>query len=461
MTIFFPDISSGQAGISLTGALVVAGKATQGTTYTNPYYSTFKSQAATAGAYFIGYHFLIAGSINSVSAQATYCHNVTGSVPLMLDIEQTTVGAATSNPSLVDVLGFIDAYRALGGIIYWAYLPQWFWSGYWGSPTLTGMISRGMLLWSSDFTTYTDSNTGVGWQAYGGMTPTVWQYSGSSTLNGTSPVDFSAFQGNYAGLQDPTSVAATVAEFESLSTTGLMSAPPPNPGGFAGQNGGFPGGGGGGGSGSPGGTGGAGKITVAYNAANGTAAANIIRFLLSVPSTEMPTDSVIMRVYTSGKVGNIDLFYTTGGYLTMSGWASGVQLFTSGPLNWGVNGKPVLVSLELQQYPGNTIAWGLQGLSLNGQLPGHSGVYSSGLVGQVTEVVTNASGNAPINDTAVGHIAVQYAYTDIHDLIPVMQAYAGELAADRFLRLCGEEGVYAELQGTGTDTEQMGAQCPG
>jgi len=463
VTIYFPDISSGQAGISLTGALAVIGKATESNNYTNPYYSTFKSGAASAGAYFVAYHFLhsSAGSGGApISSQAAYCYSVVGSTPLMLDVETTT----GSSPTLADVTAFIDAYRAHGGILYWLYLPNWYWQD-WGSPALTSLIGRGMLLWSSNFTTYTDATTGAGWQPYGGMTPTVWQYSDSNSFGGASPVDFSAFQGSYPGLEDPTSVAATVAQFEALSLTGVITvAPPPvvNPVGYAGTAGSSPGGGGGGGSGASGGAGGAGRITVSYKSADGSAAANIVRFLLSVPSTEMPTDSVIMRVYTSGKVGNLDLFYTTGGDLTMSGWTQGVQLFTTGLASWHVNGQPILVSMELQQYPGNSIAWGLNAINLDGtELPGISGVYSSGIVGQITEIITNASGNAPINDTAIGHIAVQYAYTNIYDLIPVLAAYAGELAADRFLRLCGEEGVYAELMGTDTDTEQMGAQVAG
>ena len=50
MTIFFPDIYSGQAGMSFKGAPIALVKATQGTGYTNPDYFNAKARAARDGA---------------------------------------------------------------------------------------------------------------------------------------------------------------------------------------------------------------------------------------------------------------------------------------------------------------------------------------------------------------------------------------------------------------------------
>ena len=465
MTLYFPDINGGTApgqfqhGINLAGALIVTAKATEGTYYTDPDYVTFKTGAATAGTYFQAYHFLIQGSVHPVSAQASYCYSVVGSaVPLMLDVEATT----GSNPTLADVTGFIDAYRALGGICYWLYLPQSYWASL-GSPSLSAMISRGMLLWNANYTTYTDAGTGAGWQPYGGMTPTCWQYSDSITFGGISGVDFSAFRGNYAGDQSTAGVAAALAQFKLLATTGTSAGtPPPNPLGSPGQAGTGPGGGGGGGTMGPGGAGGPGQILLQYTADNGGAAANIVRFLLDVPASEMPDNAVILRWYSTGTIGNIDVSYITIGGLVMTAWANGVQLFTTGPLYFAANGKPLLISAEIQQAPdgSGSIWWALWAIGLDGVKMGASGgYYGTYSVGQVTSVVVNPQG--VINDTSVGQIAVQYAYTDVMGMVPALQAYAGELAASRFLRLCGEEGVSAELQGSATDTETMGVQVAG
>lgn len=205
MTIFYPDVSSAQAGISFTGAPIAMVKATQSTGYTNPDFAPATTRAKSAGAFFAAYHFLVAGN---AAAQAQHAFNVVGKVtPLMLDFEPTT----GSNPSVNDALGFIDAYRKLGGICYLLYLPKWYWQQI-GSPSLSGFISRGMAVVSSAYTTYSD--TGIGWAPYGGMTPAVWQYSDNHSFNGFS-VDFNAFKG-------------TLSQFISLATTGSLTPVSPS-----------------------------------------------------------------------------------------------------------------------------------------------------------------------------------------------------------------------------------------
>lgn len=88
MTIHFPDIFSGQAGISLAGALAVITKATEDTGYVNPDYAAAKSRAAASGTSFAAYHFLHAGN---AAAQAAHAFAVVGAgVPLMVDFEPTT-----------------------------------------------------------------------------------------------------------------------------------------------------------------------------------------------------------------------------------------------------------------------------------------------------------------------------------------------------------------------------------
>lgn len=207
MTLHFPDVYSGQAGISFAGAPVAMVKATQGAGYVNPDFTAAKARAAAAGAFLCAYHFLEAGN---GAAQAAWCHLMAGTVPLMLDVEQEPSGA---QPAVADAVVFIDRYRALGGVVHLLYLPKWYWQRL-GSPSLAALIDRGMLLVSSDYTAYSDD--GPGWQPYGGMTPTVWQYTSSATFNGVHPVDMNAFKG-------------TLAEFRSLAMTGTKGAPAPAP----------------------------------------------------------------------------------------------------------------------------------------------------------------------------------------------------------------------------------------
>jgi GH25 family lysozyme M1 (1,4-beta-N-acetylmuramidase) len=220
MTIYFPDVSSAQAGISFHGALVVMVKATEGTGYLNPDYQNAKGRALASGSYFNAYHFLHQGN---GTAQAQHAYNVVGSgVPLMLDFEPyPEIG---SYPTLADAEQFIDEYRRLGGRCHFVYLPEWYWLDNLSSPSLSGMTDRRMLLWSSVYGPYTDASTGAGWLSYGGMSPTVWQYTSSLVFNG-SAIDFSAFRGHYAGKEDSASVAACVAEFKALANTGSFPVP--------------------------------------------------------------------------------------------------------------------------------------------------------------------------------------------------------------------------------------------
>ncbi len=224
MTIYFPDVSGFQAGISFSGALVVFDKAAQGITYANPDYYSAKQRAAQAGTYFCAYHFLEQGR---GAAQAQHAFNVVGAgIPLMLDFEAEydAFGNLISAPSVSDAADFIDAYRQLGGTVYFVYLPHWYWAQVLKAPSLSALTRRGMLLWSSIYQTYTDASTGIGWQPYGGMTPVIWQYTSSLPFNGMT-IDFNAFRGHYAGKEDPASVAATLAEFKALATTGKYPAP--------------------------------------------------------------------------------------------------------------------------------------------------------------------------------------------------------------------------------------------
>ncbi len=202
MTIFYPDVSSAQTGVSFSGMPIAMVKATEGTGYTNPDYNAAKIRAQDAGAYFCAYHFLQEGN---GAAQANHAFSVVGSsTPLMLDVETENLGGFTSNPSVTDVVAFVSQYRALGGISYLLYLPRWYWADR-GSPSLAPLIELGLLLVSSNYTSYSDS--GPGWASYGGMTPVIWQYTDGGTLNGVGPVDFNAYRG-------------TVAEFETQVTTG-------------------------------------------------------------------------------------------------------------------------------------------------------------------------------------------------------------------------------------------------
>lgn len=198
MTIKYHDVSHHNGDYHPTGP--TAAKATEGTTFTDSQFTTTRSRTRAGKWPFIAYHWLhhtnIAGQVSHVIAVIGHGQ------PLMLDVEHGT-DPNPDDPTLADVYAFADQYNAKGGLVTLAYIPKWYWSGHWGSPSMTGLNSRAIALISSQFDTrgYTDADTfpgshdPTGWVPYGGVNPAIWQYT-------DSPIDTNAYKGTQAALAD-------------------------------------------------------------------------------------------------------------------------------------------------------------------------------------------------------------------------------------------------------------------
>ena len=186
MTIFFPDVSNHQPGMSIAGAVACIAKVSEGTTFKDGWYTWFRGQARAAGIPFCAYHWLHAAD---VPGQARNAFAMVGpDTPLMIDDEDTNDGLDIGR-----TLAFVREYRALGGTVTLEYLPRWFWAAH-GSPDLRPLAAAGLSLVSSNYTAYSD--TGPGWAPYGGVAPAIWQYTSSAPFNGVARVDFNAFRGS-------------------------------------------------------------------------------------------------------------------------------------------------------------------------------------------------------------------------------------------------------------------------
>lgn len=209
MTIFYPDLSHYDIdrGVSVEpGTVAVIAKATHGTLFVDSGYATFKAQAAKVGALFGAYHWLNHGN---GAAQARYCYQHVGTVPVMVDAEDTDRNSGYNGPLTVqDIVDFVTTLRAAGGICNLVYLPHWYWQDTMKSPSLAPLVRLGVGLVSSNYTTYSD--TGPGWTPYGAerAAPVVWQYTDHLPYGGGYS-DFNAFRG-------------TVDEFRTV----LYGAPP-------------------------------------------------------------------------------------------------------------------------------------------------------------------------------------------------------------------------------------------
>lgn len=192
MTIAFPDLSGYQGALSIQrDTVAVVAKATEGTYYKDAAYPHFRDQTLAEGGIFSAYHFL--KQEGSAAEQARFCFGYIGSMACMLDVE--TEGS--SHPGMVEILSFINTMKSLGGRVWGVYLPHWYWQQI-GSPDLRPIEAAGAVVVSSAYTAYSD--TGPGWNAYGNVTPRVWQYTDAQLYSGQR-VDFNAFKGSAAELR--------------------------------------------------------------------------------------------------------------------------------------------------------------------------------------------------------------------------------------------------------------------
>jgi lysozyme len=186
--IDIPDLSHYNVGTPLDGVPFAWFKATEGTSFLDPTYTDYTRRAEVAGIPYGAYHFLTVANALGQARMAFF--TVGPHVPLFVDVERGSFGA--SRPNLAQVMAFINAYRALGGMCHLAYLPREYWRDVLNSPDLRPLSTMDVHLTNAQYTRYSD--TGPGWEAYGGVIPQCWQYTSRGVLNGRS-VDLNAYRG--------------------------------------------------------------------------------------------------------------------------------------------------------------------------------------------------------------------------------------------------------------------------
>lgn len=190
--LHYRDVSHWDGVVTPAGP--IAAKATQGTGYVDPQYAENSRKTRAGGWPFIAYHYV---DTSDAVAQARHVLSVVGTkIPVMWDVEK-------GGGNLAHLLAVHDAAVHLGVHGKLAYLPHWYWESI-GRPNLKPLRDRGLLLVSSNYPLrgYTDS--GPGWDAYGTMSPTVWQYT-------STPHDTNAFRGTVAEFAKLIGVQATPA----------------------------------------------------------------------------------------------------------------------------------------------------------------------------------------------------------------------------------------------------------
>ncbi|HEU4967292.1 MAG TPA: glycoside hydrolase family 25 protein [Candidatus Saccharimonadales bacterium] len=211
MPIYGIDVSSYQSNINMSqvkaeGFDFVIVKATEGDNYVNPSYASQVQNALNAGLLTMSYHFVHSADENGQVAEVE--RNVRKDLPLWLDSEVDGSGEYGVSVDLVARL------RADGWNVVGTYFPQWFWSQI-GSPDLRPLG----LLWSSGYPSSSSGyasvlypgDTAAGWNAYGNVTPSLYQFTDKALVAGLS-VDASAFRGSRDQLSQLVSATPAVVQ---------------------------------------------------------------------------------------------------------------------------------------------------------------------------------------------------------------------------------------------------------
>ncbi|MGH3882116.1 MAG: hypothetical protein ACRDRC_01770 [Pseudonocardiaceae bacterium] len=164
----------------------------------------------------------------------------------------------------------------------------------------------------------------------------------------------------------------------------------------------------------------------------------MLRFLLHAPAGSIVDTGIIAQLFVAGSAHHWELKYGTGGSLKLQAWTVGdTLLLDTGPIGFDIDGKPLMMSIELTQV-GSNIDWRMARLEV-GAFVGNfwSGTLNSHTIGAATRVVFATYGQ--LTSASVGHITVRDDVTDLFDLSNELNAYSGIETAITRIRRLGEE----------------------
>lgn len=185
-----------------------------------------------------------------------------------------------------------------------------------------------------------------------------------------------------------------------------------------------------------------------------------IRGLVAFPEAGLTNDVEINSINYTGTAAGWQIRYATGGSFTIRAFDDvGTSLLTDGPWAFDIDGKEVLLSLELTQTGAN-IDWDVAVWEVEAEAAGlvASGTLAGRTIGRATRVEWNTNGGA--DGLSIGHTTVQTEVTSIFDRGDELKAYDAETAGDRISRLCTENSIECRVAGDSADSEALGPQFP-
>ncbi|MBW8701890.1 hypothetical protein MBT84_19980 [Streptomyces sp. MBT84] len=181
-------------------------------------------------------------------------------------------------------------------------------------------------------------------------------------------------------------------------------------------------------------------------------------YRLDTPNT---TGRTYMRILSTGTVAEWYVQTWNGGTTFFGRDADGGTVFTQN-INTGSElfGQWIYVRVIATQNGGN-VDWEIDWFAVGGVAEGFTGSFA-GTVGRPTAVTSPPGGfSADLDGMAIGHISAwPTGTTSVPSYDRAVDAWAGETAGARMLRLSTEEALPLAQQGDPTTQEQVGPQTP-
>lgn len=210
---------------------------------TTEHFREMADAAHDYGLYVGAYHNLIRGDQSSVDRQVTSFMQeliISDAEWAMLDVEPYDA-LKTNNlwPRLEDAMRFANRFVAENDEHKLAiYIARWVWQDWLGSASLVPLLTttKGMLVSANypngnpagnykDLYVQQGGPTGLGFTAYGGVAPAVWQYSSKGIVPGASPTtDLNAFRGSTWDFHRATRYDTDVYMMEQAVATVIRNA---------------------------------------------------------------------------------------------------------------------------------------------------------------------------------------------------------------------------------------------
>lgn len=184
-----------------------------------------------------------------------------------------------------------------------------------------------------------------------------------------------------------------------------------------------------------------------------------LRWLQQIPTGFTGDNLHYFQVWTTDLVWEIAFRDDAGGQFRILAFRGLTTVYTGTWTSFNATGKAFRMQLWVRQN-GDDLD-----INLEAQEPGEAlggGITKTAVVagsaGTVNRIVLNK--DSDVDDWAFGHLTLQDAVTNSTELAAALDAWTGETAGDRVIRLCREEGLLSRIEGDPADTEQMGPQLP-